>query len=411
MSYQEYTSMVSTYHPIKLGTVDLKILSVFAEHGTAFSAYQIFKKFQQEAEIKSSLLTKSGDLESLNSVRFQLFKKYANDRDAASQIMPYYAIALNHYSEAVAPWLKEYTSSPGSYKNTYKRVKRLVELKLIERRRTHLRGAILYRISAYGLIAYFNNLISEDPSSITQNMNNVIIRSLLLHLFEKETLNSFYKLRGFPGTNIRDYLCECCTTTTETCKRFWDKFERYRLDDLMPSDEIIQQYMTYLQGEQVDEYVLNEIKEYEKRLMDRLDNADGAKLQSRELSIAIRNYNSMYFEDKLNQHSNRNYKEDRPPFPLLKIYYDIVCELQYLLETKMHKLCFDIVSGLGDIIKSEHVENLKQLEEILERYFIDDSFAHILKDKKFIQLLNPIKSDFEAGYRQFLHYHGSFAPN
>lgn len=239
-SSSSVSNSLSTDHPIKLGTVDLKILSVFAEHGTAFSAYQIFKKFQQEAEIKSSLLTKSGDLESLNSVRFQLFKKYANDRDAASQIMPYYAITLNHYSEAVAPWLKEYTSSPGSYKNTNKRIKRLVELKLIERIRTHLRGAIHYQISPYGLIAYFSNVMPEDLSSITNNMNNVVIKNLLLQFFDKKTLNSFYKFRNFPGSDIRDYLCECCTTTTETCKKFWINFERYKLEDLMPSDGIIQ---------------------------------------------------------------------------------------------------------------------------------------------------------------------------
>lgn len=115
------------------------------------------------------------------------------------------------------------------------------------------------------------------------------------------------------------------------------------------------------------------------------------KLQNKELTLAIRNYSMKYFKDKVGSHSNRNYKEERPPFPLLDIYYDLVCELQYSLETKIHRLCFEIVSDLGDIVKSGHVENLKQLEEILKRYFIDDSFVHILKDKKFINYSIQLK--------------------
>lgn len=240
-------------------------------------------------------------------------------------------------------------------------------------------------------------------------MNNIVIKDLLLQYFEKETIDSFYKLRGFPGRNVGDYLEECCSATSETCKRFWKEFERYKIWDLLPSDNIIQEYMTYLDGERVDGYILDEIKEYEKRLMTRLEVDSINKLQKKELSEAISHYNNRYFRDKLDLPFKRDYNEERPPFPLLDMYYDIVLELQYILETKINHLYFEIVSELGAIAKSEQIGNLKQLDECLSHHFIDYSLAHMVKDKKFFRFANPIKDIFELGYKQFLYYHNSHA--
>jgi hypothetical protein len=294
-----------------------------------------------------------------------------------------------------------------SYKNTHKRVKRLAELGLIEKSHVHLRGAIHYRITNYGLIMCFNHgaLASEDPTTITNNMESIIIRHLLLHLFEKETMCSFYKLRDFPAINIVVYLEECCSLTSETCKRFWKNFERYQIGDLLPSDNIIQEYMKYLDGKRVDTYVIDEIKEYEKRLMAKMQN-DGNDKSNNGLSEAIDRYNGRYFQRRSYLPSDINYKAERPPFPLLELYDNIVYQLQDLLENKANQLCFEIVSEIGYFIKSEHIENRKQLEKFLEKNFIDYSLSHILKDKKFIQHVESIKGNFDMGY-EHLYFHDS----
>jgi hypothetical protein len=51
------------------------------------------------------------------------------------------------------------------------------------------------------------------------------------------------------------------------------------------------------------------------------------------------------------------------------------------------------------------IENQEELEEEILELGRDYSLRHILKDKKFIELLKSIKSDFDRGYKQFLYYH------
>jgi hypothetical protein len=70
-------------------------------------------------------------------------------------------------------------------------------------------------------------------------------------------------------------------------------------------------------------------------------------------------------------HSNnpfiRDFSKDRPPFPLLYIYYDIVVTLGIRLEEKIRLLAFSLVSQLGDLINSYKIQNKEDLEEnILE---------------------------------------------
>lgn len=159
---------MSTYHPMQLGTVEVKILSLFAEHGVSFSVYQIFNRFKQEAEIREAFLSNSGDPETLQTRLRELTKKFDDNTEIRNQVWHYFLVAQ---SKSVTPFIKELMSSPASYKNTHKRIRRLVELKLIEQSHVHLRGAIHYKITACGLVAFFNHVIPEDPSSIRNNMN------------------------------------------------------------------------------------------------------------------------------------------------------------------------------------------------------------------------------------------------
>jgi hypothetical protein len=101
---------------------------------------------------------------------------------------------------------------------------------------------------------------------------------------------------------------------------------------------------------------------------------------------------------------NRNYLEERPPFPLLIIFHDLVWILSIRLEQKTNFLAFNIVSQLGEMIINSKIESQDQLEELFQ-WGRDYSLRHMLKDKKFIELARAVKKQFDIGYKQFLYYH------
>jgi hypothetical protein len=117
-------------------------------------------------------------------------------------------------------------------------------------------------------------------------------------------------------------------------------------------------------------------------------------------SYAIRDYE----RHKSVQPYNRNYLEERPPFPLLDIYYDIVWMLSIRLEEKTKLLVFNIVSQLGEMITNSKIESQDKLEDFLE-LGTDYSLRGILKDKRFIEKVRSVKKEFDTGYKQFLYYH------
>jgi hypothetical protein len=67
--------------------------------------------------------------------------------------------------------------------------------------------------------------------------------------------------------------------TVDICKEFWTKIQRYNITDILPDDYIIQKYMSYLDGKPVDQNILDEIRDYEKRLSAKLgnDNKESSK--------------------------------------------------------------------------------------------------------------------------------------
>ena len=79
-------------------------------------------------------------------------------------------------------------------------------------------------------------------------------------------------LKPFPALDIEQYLHDCCSITINVCKSLWTRFERYNISDILPPDDIIQKYMPHLDNRPVEQYVLDDIKEYEKRLNNRLTN-------------------------------------------------------------------------------------------------------------------------------------------
>lgn len=119
-------------------------------------------------------------------------------------------------------------------------------------------------------------------------------------------------------------------------------------------------------------------------------------------------FSAGYFTKRESLHSFpthiRNYAKERPPFPLLEIYYDIVWKLAWTLEIKIKSLVYDLVSQLGEIVNSERVKTREELEEEILEGNRDYSIRHILRDKKFFDIVIAIKKDFDIGYKQFQYY-------
>ena len=204
----------------------------------------------------------------------------------------------------------------------------------------------------------------------------MVFQHLLFQFFEKETIDSFSSLKEFPTIDIRGYLQDCCSITISVCKEFWAKIKQYQIDDILPSDKIIQKYMSYLDGKYVDQSVLNEIKKYEKRLLRKYQANDSDssndEFRKKVLAQAVANYNQVYFGDRsflswrhmyadlLPQ--TRDYAAEKPPFPLLDIYYNIVYELSMKLETRVKSLVNDLVTFLGYTVTSERIMTKEKLD-------------------------------------------------
>jgi hypothetical protein len=234
-----------------------------------------------------------------------------------------------------------------------------------------------------------DKVITLDYGHILHNKDNIAIRSLLLDFFEEETVDSFHLLKEFPARNIEGYLHDCCSITADICRSIWTMVERYNISDILPSDDVLQKYMSYLNGRPVEEQVLEEIKVYEERLAKRLESC--RELKNNDLARAVDIYNVAADEagyyDLL---SDARYSE-RPPFPLLEMYTSI-WHLGNILEEKLGLFVFNLVTELG------RVRLLNKEESQLKR---DVSLNYILKDKRFLELASALKKDFDAGYEQF----------
>jgi hypothetical protein len=355
MPFHRYTCLASTYRPSELGRTEIEILSIFA-HSKSQSVYSVFKELKRQAEF-------------LKMERFS------------------------------------------AYKDVHKRVKRLVHLKLIDQIPEHFeRGAKYYKITPYGLITYLAKTYRGHRGYIVYNTENIVIQSLLFECLEEETIDSFSSLKGFPTREIQSYLHDCCSTTADICKEFWTSIQRYNITDILPDDDTIQKYMFYLDSKPVDQNTLDEIKKYEKRLTAKLNDKES---DNKLLVHAVHNYDLTHFSPdgiriykryKSVRPQLRNYLEEKPPFPLLEIFYFTVQNLTEILEDKKKLLVSNIVSILGNIVTSFKVKNQDELEKLSESSENYALLPHLLRDKRFIEIARALKEEFDIGYKQFLYY-------
>ena len=327
--------LISTCRSIELGRVELDILN-YISHSPSISIYQIFKDLEESS------------------------------------------------------WKKSI-----SYKNIHKRVKRLLELKLIYQIEGNFkRGAKHYRITTQGLVIFLANGGSESHRFIVNNKDNLLIRYLLLEYFSEKTLDSFYLLKYFPGGNMRDYIHDCCSLIVRKCKSIWNFIDKFEIDEILPKDESIQNYLSHLDGKPIDDSILQEIQIYENKLEDKMANFPDKKL--------LRHYQSdnySYYKKEIEE-TEEIVKE--PPFPFGLLYVEMSF-LEAELEDKARLLTFDLIYELGAIINSQEIKSFNELEEFLVGGR-DYSLRNMLKDKKFLEMVKSIKQNFDSGYKQFIYY-------
>ena len=56
------------------------------------------------------------------------------------------------------------------------------------------------------------------------------------------------------------------------------------------------------------------------------------------------------------------------------------------------------------MVTNSRIENQDQLEDFLKKD-TNYSLAHLLIDKRFIEIVRAVKEKFDTGYKQFLYYH------
>ena len=56
------------------------------------------------------------------------------------------------------------------------------------------------------------------------------------------------------------------------------------------------------------------------------------------------------------------------------------------------------------MITNSRIENQDQLENFLKKD-MNYSLAHLLIDKRLIEIIRQVKEEFDTGYKQFLYYH------
>jgi hypothetical protein len=326
--------VLSTYRPIDIGSMELEILEYFANNISG-SAYQIQKEFKTDL------------------------------------------------------WKKEI-----SYKNIHKRVKRLVDLNLIEKTQEHYkRSAIHYRITSLGMISYLDKQIPKDSNFIEHNKENILLKILLLDFFEEKSIESIFASAEFPSNSISSYLLDSCSTITRQCKNIWNKIKKYELEEILPESTIIQQYLSYIDsGKYSDDAFLQQIYLYERRL-EKLKGIKDRKL--------LKKWN---FDNKwYNLYIKKNFKlqeiREIPVFPLNVLYVEMLW-LTLDLENKRKLLIFNLVSTIGETINLQTNKNKKERNLLRLNIEQHQHILDLLKDKKFKESVKKIRQNFVIGCNQ-----------
>lgn len=293
---------------------------------------------------------------------------------------------------------------PMAYKNVHKRIKRLEQIKMIQQIDKNFdRGAIHYEISTYGLLYLLSSSSIDSLEYVLRHKDDIIVKSLLLDYFEEKTIDSLGSFNDANTSKIFDYLYGCCSITRKIWSDIWRKINELNLYDILPSNEIIQKYITYLDGKAVENDILKEMADYKTRFLIKLKE-ENRKQEDFNLIWEISSGHRYLHSNKYREpKENPSTKVEEPPFPFNYIYLELNI-LDNLLYEKIRTYALFIVTLMGQIVIDKDIGDKEKLEQSVN-FGKDNSIFLILKDKKLMEIISEIKQEFDYGYKQFRYYH------
>lgn len=304
---------------------------------------------------------------------------------------------------------KDKWNTPVAYKNIHKRVKRLEQMGLIRLADAKLeRGAKPYQITSNGLLYFLSTTVLKDElaSSILDNKDSIIIESIFLKYFEEETINACFTHDGIKDYHLRNYLFDCCSDSRKVCFEITELIQKYKLQDILPSDEIIQRYIIYLDDGPVDDDVLEEINKYKTKLADKLEDIR-EKMVDTDFNynyyLKYRKNHPERFDESVINVSRIN---EEPPFPFNYMYV-LLAELDYSLYEKLRSYTLLSISTIGEIAVASRISTIKDLQYMLDYFERNNNhfLTRILKDRKFHTVMTGMYDEFVTGFKQFAYFH------
>lgn len=187
-----------------------------------------------------------------------------------------------------------------------------------------------------------------------------------MEYFEDETIDSIGTLKDDNTDEIGEYLTLSCNLIKKSCSHIWEAINRCNINKLLPSDDVIQKYISHLDGKPLDQSVQNEIEKYELKLKSWI-NTNYSEIISNKLDDV------MFYNHYMSRYHYRHESEEQqrsqflitkePPFPMNYIYTEL-SELDSSLYDNIKSLAIYLVNMMG-----RQAENyIPYYEEILEDY-------------------------------------------
>ena len=379
MDHTGYISAISIYKPISLGKTEEQFLEEIKKYGK-ISVYQLFKNRKKEED------------------KISIVKQMA-------------------------------------YKNVHKRVKRLLDLNLIEEIKGNFeRGAKYYQITTFGIITLIitNHFFNKKDMIVLKD--NIIFKTLIFQYFEEKTIKMLTNQLEY---KLNEYLQHCCRLTSDICQEFQKKlnyFKNYGIE--RPDDKIIQTYTSYLNGNNIDRSVLKIIERYKKEI-DRDRKVRTGKFE-KETGHKLRYINIIGGDKKFKENYIIIYDSSDIDFPITKLSKKLVSEINKFTYDILRLIAININdlqdrytiekvlelennyfenkyldnynkrnqhAELGTIetieyeknyyslnlLKQLHREELEEFEDLFDEY----SFVLVSRDKKFKELLEIVINDIK----------------
>jgi hypothetical protein len=342
MDYGGYISSLSIYKPISLGKTEQDFLEEIKTYGE-ISVYQLFKN-RIKKENKISI------------------------------------------------------GKPMAYKNVHKRVKRLLDLNLIEEvEGSFERGAKYYQITTFGIITLIitNHFFNKKDMIILKD--NIIFKTLIFQYFEEKTIKMLTNQLEY---KLNEYLQHCCRLTSNICQEFQKILNHFRNCGIeRPDDKIIQAYTSYLYGNNIDKTVLKIVERYKKEI-DR-DRKVRVGVLERELGRKVKYIDIVGGNKKFKMDYVIIYDSSDIDFPLIKLSKKLGSEIKKFTYDILRLIAINI-NDLQDVYTIE-----KELE--LENNIFPDKYINNYKKRDqhaelgTIETIESGKNYYSINFLELLH--------